>query len=158
MRKSTPKRSCSILPKWKKGVKTAAHMYHPSHREYPPPRGVKSMFQVTWRANILLAHIPFVPCQLALAFLWYNYFQIWSCKSKAKVTGEVKVTRLAQSKGPTIPKIWLTTHLTIKNRDKILGKTKTPAFWGYPAALWLRILLIHIGSQVKTRQSQSFKF
>ena len=39
MRKSTPKRSCSILPKWKKGVKTAAHMYHPSHREYPtPPR------------------------------------------------------------------------------------------------------------------------
>ena len=37
MRKNTPKRSCSILPKWKKGVKTAAHMYHPSHREYPPP-------------------------------------------------------------------------------------------------------------------------
>ena len=36
MRKNTPKRSCSILPKWKKGVKTAAHMYHPSHREYPP--------------------------------------------------------------------------------------------------------------------------
>ena len=35
--KYTPKRSCSILPKWKKGVKTAAHMYHPSHREYPPP-------------------------------------------------------------------------------------------------------------------------
>ena len=35
--KITPKRSCSILPKWKKGVKTAAHMYHPSHREYPPP-------------------------------------------------------------------------------------------------------------------------
>ena len=39
MRKNTPKRSCSILPKWKKGVKTAAHMYHPSHREYPPPPG-----------------------------------------------------------------------------------------------------------------------
>ena len=36
MRKNTPKRSCLILPKWKKGVKTAAHMYHPSHREYPP--------------------------------------------------------------------------------------------------------------------------
>ena len=39
MRKNTPKRSCSILPKWKKGVKTAAHMYHPSHREYPPGPG-----------------------------------------------------------------------------------------------------------------------
>ena len=36
MRKNTPKRSCSILPKWKKGVKTAAHMYHPSLRKYPP--------------------------------------------------------------------------------------------------------------------------
>ena len=27
-----------------------------------------------------------------------------------------------------------------------------------PAAPWLPILLIHIGSQVKTRQSQSYKF
>ena len=47
MRKNTPKRSCSILPKWKKGVKTAAHMYHPSHREYPPPpppRGSRQLF------------------------------------------------------------------------------------------------------------------
>ena len=42
MRKNTPKRSCSILPKWKKGVKTAAHMYHPSHREYPP-RGCRAL-------------------------------------------------------------------------------------------------------------------
>ena len=34
--KKHPKKSCSILPKWKMGVKTAAHMYQPSHREYPP--------------------------------------------------------------------------------------------------------------------------
>ena len=37
MRKNTPKRS-SLVPRGsKKGVKTAAHMYHPSYREYPPP-------------------------------------------------------------------------------------------------------------------------
>ena len=37
--------------------------------------------------------------------------------------------------------------------------TRTPAFWGYPpAASWLPILLSHIGSQVKRRQSQSNKF
>ena len=36
MRKNTPKRS-SLVPRGsKKGVKTAAHMYHPSYREYPP--------------------------------------------------------------------------------------------------------------------------
>ena len=53
MRKNTPKRSCSILPKWKKGVKTAAHMYHPSHREYPP-RG----------------HFHFVPFLASQGRLW----------------------------------------------------------------------------------------
>ena len=37
MRKNTPKRS-SLVPRGsKKGVKTAAHMYHPSYREHPPP-------------------------------------------------------------------------------------------------------------------------
>ena len=37
MRKNTPKRS-SLVPRGsKKAVKTAAHMYHPSYREYPPP-------------------------------------------------------------------------------------------------------------------------
>ena len=34
--------------------------------------------------------------------------------------------------------------------------TRTPAFWGY--ASWLPIPLSHIGSQVKRRQSQSYKF
>ena len=33
-----------------------------------------------------------------------------------------------------------------------------PAFWETPAAPWLPILVIHIRSQVKTRQSQSCKF
>ena len=32
------------------------------------------------------------------------------------------------------------------------------AFWGYPTASWLPILLTQIGSQVKRRQSQSYKF
>ena len=37
--------------------------------------------------------------------------------------------------------------------------TRTPAFWGYPSATsWLPILLSHIGSQVKRRQSQTYKF
>ena len=36
---------------------------------------------------------------------------------------------------------------------------RTPLFWGYPPpAQYYPILLIHIGSQVKTRQSQSYKF
>ena len=36
--------------------------------------------------------------------------------------------------------------------------TRTPAFWGYPRRLTITILLSHIGSQVKRRQSQSYKF
>ena len=32
-----------------------------------------------------------------------------------------------------------------------------PEFWGYPSRRMITILLIHIGSQVKTRQSQSYK-
>ena len=35
--------------------------------------------------------------------------------------------------------------------------TRTPAYWDTPAAPWLPILVIHIRSQVKTRQSQSYK-
>ena len=37
-------------------------------------------------------------------------------------------------------------------------RTRTPAFWDTPAAPWLPILVIHIRSQVKTRQSQIDKF
>ena len=42
--------------------------------------------------------------------------------------------------------------------------SRTPAFWWYssedtpPPTSWLTILLSHIGSQVKRRQSQSYKF
>ena len=41
--------------------------------------------------NILLTHIPFVPCQLAIPFLRYSILKIWPWKSKAKVMGEVNV-------------------------------------------------------------------
>ena len=33
-----------------------------------------------------------------------------------------------------------------------------PVFWDSPPAPWLPILVIHIRSQVKTRQIQSYKF
>ena len=39
----------------------------------------------------------------------------------------------------------------------ITTTTRTPAFWDTPTAPWLPILVIHIRSQVKTRQSQSYK-
>ena len=40
---------------------------------------------------ILSTHIPFIPCQSAIPFLWYYFFIIWPCKSKANVMVEVKV-------------------------------------------------------------------
>ena len=43
-------------------------------------------------------------------------------------------------------------------KTKITRTTRMLAFWGYPAALWSPILLSHIGSQVKRRWSQSYKF
>ena len=36
--------------------------------------------------------------------------------------------------------------------------TRTPSFWDTPATPWLPILVIHIRSQIKTRQSRSYKF
>ena len=36
-------------------------------------------------SNILLIHIPFVPCQSALPFLRYSIFKIWPWKSRVKV-------------------------------------------------------------------------
>ena len=36
-------------------------------------------------ANILLTHIPFIPCQSALPFLRYSIFKIWPWKSRVKV-------------------------------------------------------------------------
>ena len=43
-------------------------------------------------------------------------------------------------------------------RWKATRTTRTPAFWDTPTAPWLPILVVHIRSQVKTRQSQSYKF
>ena len=41
-------------------------------------------------SNILSTHIPFVPCQLAMPFLRYDFFKIWPWKSKVKVMVEVE--------------------------------------------------------------------
>ena len=43
--------------------------------------------------NILLTHIPFVPCQSAIPFLRYNFFKFWPWKSKVKVMGEVDIKK-----------------------------------------------------------------
>ena len=42
-------------------------------------------------SNILLAHIPFIPCQSGIPFLSYDIFKIWPWKSRVKVMGEVTV-------------------------------------------------------------------
>ena len=53
---------------------------------------------------------------------------------------------------------------SLKNKKVIQGLTKetrttrTPVFWDTPAAPWLPILVINIRSQVKTTQSQNYKF
>ena len=49
--------------------------------------------------SILLAHIPFVPCQSAIPFMRYDFFKIWPWKSKVKVIGEVDIK--SHSMGPT---------------------------------------------------------
>ena len=42
-------------------------------------------------SNILLTHIPLIPCQSAIPFLRYDFFKIWPWKSKVKVIGEGNV-------------------------------------------------------------------
>ena len=59
--------------------------------------------------------------------------------------------------------IWINIvyNLTKGSREwhKLTRTTRTPAFWGYPpAASGSPILLSHIGSQVKRRQRQIYKF
>ena len=49
-------------------------------------------------------------------------------------------------------------HITSSHDIDLTGTTRTPSFWGYPAVAWLHILLSHIGSQIKRRQCQSYKF
>ena len=59
-----------------------------------------------------------------------------------------------------LERFWEATHhtWTYNMKKKQTRTTRTPAFWGYPATSWLPILLSHIGSQIKRRQSQSYKF
>ena len=57
--------------------------------------------------NILLTHIPFVPCQSALPFLRYSILKIWPRKSKVKDMGEVNVE--SHNMGPRF--YWLTSLL-----------------------------------------------
>ena len=42
-------------------------------------------------SNILLAHIPFIPCQSGIWFPSYDFFKIWLWKSSVNVMGEVTV-------------------------------------------------------------------
>ena len=52
-------------------------------------------------------------------------------------------------------------YMSEKCQNKVLNITRTarmPAFWDTPAASWLPILVIHIRSQVKTRQCKNYKF
>ena len=52
---------------------------------------MRSQFKPQWGSNILSTHIPFVPCQLGIPFLSYDFLKIWPWKSKVKVMGEVTV-------------------------------------------------------------------
>ena len=47
------------------------------------------------KSNILLTHIPFVPCQSAFPFLRYSIFKIWPWKSKVKVIAQVHKVGIA---------------------------------------------------------------
>ena len=58
--------------------------------------------------NILLTNIPFIPCQWAIPFLRYDFFNIWHWKSKVKIMGEVNIE--SHNMGPTfyrLPSLWL---------------------------------------------------
>ena len=42
-------------------------------------------------SNILLTHIPIIPCQSGIPLLSYDFSKIWPSKSRVKVMGEVTV-------------------------------------------------------------------
>ena len=52
---------------------------------------VRGKLKSQYGSNILSTHIPFIPCQSAIPFLRYDFFEIWPWKSKVKVRVEVKV-------------------------------------------------------------------
>ena len=84
------------------------------------------------RYNILLNHIPFVPCWYALPFLRLSYFKHWPWKSKVRAMGKVKVQShdgsptfpypfRSMSTGPDIPGIQLFPNLMMKIQGQCYG-------------------------------------
>ena len=76
------------------------------------------------RCNILPTHIPFVPCQLAIPFLRYNFLKIWPWKSKLKDMVEVKV----ESYKVGVTSYWLTCLWFNVNRSFHSWDTKFSKF------------------------------
>ena len=85
--------------------------------------------------------------------------------SQMVVHNLIKILLKFVSKGPIdkITQYWFWYGL-VPNVKKIICRqrwtrtTRMPTFWDTPTAPWLHILVIRIRSQVKTRQSQSYKF
>ena len=80
----------------------SSHVNRPSHSwdttfsnfdlENPRSRSwVRGKLKSQYGSNILSTHIPFIPCQSAIPFLRYDFFEIWPWKSKVKVRVEVTV-------------------------------------------------------------------
>ena len=76
------------------------HINWPSHSEdktFPKfdLENPRSRWGESWKSqsgcNILLTHIPFVPCQSAIPSLRYCIFKIWPWKSKVNVMGDVDI-------------------------------------------------------------------
>ena len=79
--------------------------------------------------SILSTHLLFVPCQSAIPFLRYDFFQTWPWKSKVKFMVEVKVEghkvgvifyrRTSLSNYPSIPETQTFLNLTFKSKVKV---------------------------------------
>ena len=85
---------------------------------------------------------------------------IWS-QVKCSVLGSC--LQILASMGPWLGQIW-SWKVAVRTKLKFhwslfqTRTTGTPAFWDAPRRPMITILVIHIRSQVKTRQSQSYKF
>ena len=75
-------------------------------------------------SNILSTHIPFVPYQLGIPFLSYDFLKIWPWKSKVKVMGEVTV----QSHNVGLTSYRLTSISFHVNRP---SHSRDTAFWPF---------------------------
>ena len=80
----------------------------------------------------IINHIPFVPCQLAIPFLSYDFFKIWPWKSKVKVIAQglkVHITLyrllslLFHIISSPIPMIQLFQNLTLTIKGHDMGPT-----------------------------------